>query len=48
MSHMGAAATARFGKAGVYTFRTRGGADYTRNVKTVGPDNRLTLRVTVR
>jgi plastocyanin len=48
MSHMGAAATVQFEEAGVYTFRTKGGADYAKNVKTVGPDNRLTLRVTVR
>jgi plastocyanin len=48
MSHMGAAATVTFAKAGVYTFRTKGGADYMKNVKTMGPDNRLTLQVTVR
>jgi hypothetical protein len=48
MAHMGAAATVAFGKPGVYTFRTKGGADYTKNVMTMGPDNRLTLRVTVR
>ena len=48
MAHPGASATVRFTKTGVYTFRTKGGADYMKNVKTVGPDNRLTLQVTVR
>src|SRR5262249_38081636 len=43
MAHMGASATVRFAKPGVYTFRTRGGADYTKHLMTMGPDNRLTL-----
>jgi plastocyanin len=47
MAKPGATATVRFARAGVYTFRTRGGADYTKNVMTMGKDNRLTLRVTV-
>jgi plastocyanin len=48
MARPGASATVRFAKPGVYAFRTKGGADYTKNVMTMGPDNRLTLQVTVR
>src|SRR5262245_47575206 len=46
MPHMTSVLKVVFPKAGVYTFRTKTGADYTK-LKTIGPDNRLTLMVIV-
>ena len=46
MPHMSSMLTVTFPKAGVYTFRTKTGADYMK-LKTIGPDNRLTLKVVV-
>ena len=48
MSHAGATTKVKFSKTGVYTFRTRAGEDYMKGVKTIGEDNVLKLRVTVR
>ena len=38
----------RFPKAGVYRFATKAGEDYSKGVRTLGPDNTLKLRVIVR
>ena len=48
MGHPGASIKIRFAKAGVYTFRTRFGEDYMKMPDTIGEDNTLTLKVTVR
>jgi len=48
MSRMGAVATVTFGKSGTYRFTTKAGEDYMAGVKTIGPDNILTLVVHVR
>ena len=47
MPHMSAVLKVTFPKAGVYTFKTVSGEDYTPNVKTVGEDNVLKLKVAV-
>jgi hypothetical protein len=48
MSHMGASVKLVFPKAGVYVFGTKAGGDYVKGIKTVGPDNVLSLKVIVR
>jgi plastocyanin len=48
MSHMGATLKVVFRTAGVYVFGTKPGEDYMKGVKTVGADNVLTLKITVR
>ena len=48
MAHMGASVKVAFPKAGVYVFGTKVGEDYMKGVKTVGEDNVLTLKITVR
>ena len=48
MAHMGASVKVIFPKAGVYVFGTKVGEDYMSGVKTVGEDNVLTLKITVR
>jgi hypothetical protein len=48
MNSMGAMAEIRFTKAGVYRFTTKAGEDYTKGMKTIGEDNVLKLKVTVR
>jgi hypothetical protein len=47
MNHMGATATVKFSKPGVYRFRTRAGEDYMPGMATIGADNVLRLTVTV-
>jgi plastocyanin len=47
MSMMSATFKVTFAKAGVYKFKTIGGEDYMKGVKTTGADNVLTLKVTV-
>src|SRR5207248_9839197 len=49
MNHSGASVKVVFTKAGTYTFRTKAGEDYAfaKNVKTMGEDNVLTLKVVV-
>jgi hypothetical protein len=48
MSNMGASVKVVFSKAGVYQFATKAGEDYMSGVKTIGEDNVLRLKVTVR
>jgi hypothetical protein len=50
MNSMGAMTEVRFTKVGVYTFRTKAGEDYKNMgmMKTIGEDNVLRLKVTVR
>ena len=48
MNHTSATTHVKFAKAGVYTFTTRAGEDYMKGIKTIGADNVLKLRVTVR
>jgi hypothetical protein len=50
MRHMGAIASVRFSKVGVYHFVTKAGEDYkwASATKTIGEDNVLRLTVTVR
>jgi plastocyanin len=48
MNHAAAATHVKFAKAGVYTFTTKAGEDYMKGVKTIGADNVLKLKVTVR
>jgi plastocyanin len=48
MNHAGATTHVKFAKAGVYTFTTKAGEDYMKGVKTIGEDNVLELKVTVR
>jgi hypothetical protein len=47
MAHMGAQLKLTFTKAGTYRFRLVDRGDYVENIKTVGPDNKPTLTVTV-
>jgi plastocyanin len=47
MNHMAASFRVTFSKAGVYRFKTIGGEDYMKGMKTVGADNVLTLTVNV-
>ena len=48
MNHAGATTHVKFAKAGVYTFTTKAGEDYMKGIKTIGEDNVLKLKVTVR
>ena len=48
MTHMGAQVKVTFRSAGTYHFRLIDRGDYVDNIKTVGPDNKPTLTVTVR
>jgi len=48
MNHSAATTHVKFSKAGVYKFMTKAGEDYMKGVKTIGADNILRLRVTVR
>jgi hypothetical protein len=48
MSHAAATMHVKFANAGVYTFKTKAGEDYMKGVKTIGADNVLRLKVTVR
>lgn len=48
MAHMGAKIKVVFPAAGVYVFGTKPGENYMKGVKTVGEDNVLTLKITVR
>ena len=48
MNSLGAMIEVRFPKAGVYRFTTKAGEDYSKGVRTLGPDNTLKLRVIVR
>ena len=47
MSHMGAQVKVTFPTAGIYHFRLIDRGDYFDNIKTVGPDHKPTLTVTV-
>ena len=47
MPHLGSVLRLTFPKAGVYSFTTKAGEDYMPNVKTVGDDNVLKLKVIV-
>lgn len=47
MAHMGAMLRVTFPSAGVYHFRLVDRGDYFPNIKTIGPDNKPTLTVTV-
>jgi hypothetical protein len=47
MAHMGAQVRVTFTKAGTYRFKLVDRGDYFENIKTVGPDNKPTLTVTV-
>jgi hypothetical protein len=49
MNHVGAAVKVTFLKAGVYTFATTAGEDYSyaKNAATTGEDNNLTLKIVV-
>lgn len=47
MNHMGASSTVAFPSAGVYTFTTKAGEDYSSGIETVGEDHTLKLTVTV-
>jgi hypothetical protein len=47
MAHMGAQLKVTFAHAGVYHFKLVDRGDYYKNIKTVGPDNKPTLTVTV-
>jgi hypothetical protein len=49
MNRMGTSVKVSFLKAGVYTFRTKAGEDYSyaKNSKTTGSDNNLTLKIIV-
>ena len=48
MAHMGASVKVSFPAAGVYVFGTKAGEDYMKGIKTVGEDNVLRLKITVR
>ncbi len=48
LGHPGASMTVTFHKAGVYVFGTKAGEDYMKGIKTIGEDNVLRLRVTVK
>ena len=47
MAHMGAQLRVTFPTAGVYHFKLVDRGDYFKNTKTIGPDNKPTLTVTV-
>jgi hypothetical protein len=47
MAHMGAQLRVTFPTAGVYKFRLIDRGDYMKGIKTIGPDNKPTLTVTV-
>ena len=47
MAHMGATLRVTFPSAGSYQFRLMDRGDYYPNIKTIGPDNKPTLTVTV-
>jgi hypothetical protein len=47
MSHMGAQLRVTFPQAGTYHFKLVDRGDYFNNIKTIGPDNKPTLTVTV-
>jgi len=47
MNHPAASVKVRFTRAGVYRFTTRPGEDYMKDMKTIGEDNVLTLKVVV-
>jgi hypothetical protein len=47
MSHMGAQLKVTFPQAGSYHFKLVDRGDYFNNIKTIGPDNKPTLTVTV-
>ena len=47
MAHMGAMLRVTFPSAGIYHFRLVDRGDYFPNIKTIGPDNKPTLTVTV-
>lgn len=48
MNRMGAVATVTLRSSGTYVFTTKAGEDYMSGVKTIGPDNILSLVVHVR
>ncbi len=48
MGHMGAQLKVTFPTAGTYRFKLVDRGDYIDNIKTIGPDNKLTLTVVVR
>jgi hypothetical protein len=48
MAHMGAQLRVAFPTDGVYRFKLVDRGDYFKNIKTIGPDNKPTLTVTVR
>jgi len=48
MNHAGATTKVRFPRSGVYTFTTKPGEDYVKGLKTIGEDNVLKMKVTVR
>jgi hypothetical protein len=48
MAHMGAQLRVTFPTAGIYHFKLVDRGDYFKNIKTIGPDNKPTLTVTVR
>jgi hypothetical protein len=47
MSHMGAQLQVTFPQAGTYHFKLVDRGDYFKNIKTIGPDNKPTLTITV-
>ena len=47
MAHMGAMLNVTFPKAGTYKFKLMDRGDYYNGIKTIGPDNKPTLTVTV-
>jgi hypothetical protein len=48
MTHMGARSSVTFPAAGTYVLSTKAGEDYMKGIKTIGEDNVLKLKVTVR
>jgi plastocyanin len=48
MAHMGSTVKVVFRTAGVYVFGTKPGEDYMKGIKTMGEDNVLILKITVR
>lgn len=47
MNSLGATSQATFPKAGVYTFKFTIGHDFIKNLRTIGPDNQMTMKVIV-
>lgn len=47
MNHMGASSTVTFPAAGKYVLTTKAGEDYTKGITTIGPDNKLQIKVLV-